>query len=72
MPEHLTYFSRLNSTSEAFRRTLFALYLAESADAPPEKLEALRTDAQAALAELRKTLSAIEREHGLVESEAGR
>lgn len=43
MPEHLTYFSALNRDSEGFRRALFALYLAESADAPPEKLADLRT-----------------------------
>ncbi len=67
MPEHLTYFSALNRDSEGFRRALFALYLAESADAPPEKLAGLRAEATATLHLLRKTLDTIEREHGLRE-----
>jgi hypothetical protein len=67
MPEHLTYFSELNHCSEAFRRALLALYLAESAGAPEARLATLRTAAQQALADMRKLLNTIEREHGLVE-----
>jgi len=64
----IPYFSHLDRAYEAFRGALFALYLAETADAPQERLATLRAAARAQLADLHTILESSKREYGLLET----